>query len=199
MVKLIKRVATLSSEKKYHLAQSSGPQPVIDTGDITCMTQILQGDSDTSRVGDQLTIRSIEYKFNAFLSTSATAPAVLRFLLIQWFPRVVNTASPPNIADNILFDGLTNSENYLQPYYHDNRNQFKVLLDKTVVVGLDAKVNPITYHGYITKGFRRRVQYYAGAFDDGNNQIFLIKLSNIATGSNPPSFTNYIKINYSDA
>lgn len=193
---LARNVAMRMAEHKYSLAVSGGPQNVTDTGSITCVTQIAQGSADTSRVGDALTLKSIEYGY--FTNAIANTQALVRFMIIQWFPQVTDTnGSPPAIANNILFDGTVNAENVIQPYYHDNRNQFRVLYDRLHTVSAADEISSRYYHGFITTGFKKNVQYYGGSSTNGNNQIFLIKMSDLA--SSYPQVTNFIKINYVDS
>lgn len=196
MTSLVKTITTRIAEKKYSLAVSGGPQAIDQLWDITCVTQISQGAADTSRVGDEIRVSSIEYKYTMFSVNNE--PAAIRFVIVQWHPQVTDTnGSPPSVAGNIFFDGTVDSENYLQPIYHDNRRQFRILYDKTHKLSAADEITA-TYHGFITRGFQRNLQYYGGSATNAANQIFILKCSSV-TGANSPTMTNFIKVNYTDS
>lgn len=195
MVKLIKQTTVKLAEKKYRLSTSNGGQTVDATGTVTCISNIPQGDSDEERIGDQIYLRSIEVMWDAVVYDTYN---FLRLMIIQWFPQVTDTSgtSPISIANNILFDGTSDVENYNMPYYHDNRYQFRVLYDKTITVNTDM---PATrrHHFHITKGFKRKIQYYGSSTTNGMNQIFVIKISD-STAASHPTINSAFKLNFSD-
>lgn len=184
-----------TSEKKYNPAPSGGPQVVTDTATITCLTDITQGSSDTSRVGDSLTVKSIQWRFWCSADGSGGGQ-VMRFLIVQWYPEVANSSSSPFSILDILQASSDTEDLVIAPYFHDGRNQFKVLVDKIVPIPVADVVSRI-YKGIVTTGMRRNVNYYGGSSTNGNNQIFLIKLSN--KSANSPSMSNWIQVNFIDS
>lgn len=192
---MIKKVTMSIAEKKYNPAPSAGPQTITDTATITCLTDITQGNSDTSRVGDTLTVKSIQWRFWC-AANSAGGGQVARFMIVQWYPEVANSSSSPFSVLDILQPSADTEDLVIAPYFHDGRNQFRVLADRTIPIPV-ADVTSKIYKGIITSGLRRNVNYYAGSSTNGNNQIFLIKLSNKSTNS--PTMSNWIQVNFIDS
>lgn len=182
-------------EKKFKLSTSNGPQTVDSTGTVTCLSIITQGDSDEERIGDQLYLRSIQIMWNAEIADTFN---YLRLIIFQWFPQVTDTQnSPPTIANNILFAGTSAQENYNMPYYHDSRYLFRILYDKTVTVSTDFPCTKRFVHT-ITKGFKRKLQYFASSSTNGMNQIFVLKISD-STAASHPEINSAFKLNFSDS
>lgn len=186
--KVIKQVANQSGEKKYFTVYSGGPQTVDSIGVVTSISNIGQGDTDVTRDGDQVYLRSIELTWNAIVADTYN---FLRLIIFQWMP-----ASTPTVSD-ILIPATGNPEqNYQMPYNHDGRFNFRILYDRTLQVSQDTYQSRQVTKKYILKGFRHRIQYQAGT-TDGNNKIYLLKISD-STAASHPTMMNVTKINFGD-
>lgn len=193
-----RQIVNCASEKKFfndHL----GVSDAINTGAITTISSVPQGDLDSTRDGDQLTIRSIELRWQASSSpgTGTSLQDSVRLILFQWFPATVPTAA------QIIFTGLAAT---LAPYNHDTRFQFKILYDKVVNV-TKASATPIQNANsiislppvMITNGMKRKIQYTSGSSTVASNMLYVLYCSDVANGAgNNPQVDFITKLNFSD-
>lgn len=182
-VRRVKHIANTAGEKKYFAVSSGGPQTVDDSGVITSISNIQQGDTDVSRDGDQAYIRSLEVHWEA---NAADVFNVLRFMVVQWYP-----ATTPTVSDILL---TTGTDGFMSPYNHDQRFQFRVLYDKRVTVDTDRP--SIAFRTRLRRFGRRRIQYLGGT-TDGQNKLYVLKISDSSAASHP-LIQNFTKLNFSD-
>lgn len=182
--KFIKRVANMGAEKKYFYVTSGGPQTVDSTGSITSVSDISQGDTDITRDGDQVYLRSIEFVWEADVADTFNQ---VRFIVVQWYP-----PTTPVVSDVLIGTGTTT---FFMPYNHDKRFNFKILYDRTVTVDTNTP-SKLSRKIQVIRGFRRRIQYLGGA-TDGTNKIYVLKISDSGAASHP-LVDNYFKLNFSD-
>ena len=151
-------------EKKYYALAVSNPLEgalISNLGSVGSLSSVPQGDSDTTRDGDQLTISSLEIRYNMFLnivSAAATNPQEInnmRLIIFQWYPD-----STPIVSDILL------TTHVLAPYQHDKRFMFKILYDKSHILTCQnttvvaANVNSsIVQHIRLNRGYKRKIQY----------------------------------------
>lgn len=174
----------VTAEKKFF--QVTGTSVAIDeNGGVVNISDISQGDTDITRDGDQLLVRSIELACSFVV---ADATNLMRLLVVQWMPQGV-----PALSDVITSTGGPLA--CLAPYLHDTRYQFRVLYDKRVAVDT---YNPIKIiHKRLIRIPIRKIQYVAGT-NVGNNKIYAMFISDSAAVSHPT--VNYqFKLNFSDS
>lgn len=189
----IKRVITKQSEKKY--IANVNTASVGTAGFVYDLTTASQGISDSARIGDQSTIRSINvrYQVNNSTGTGSDSFNVIRVMIVQWYPDTV-----PTLSDVML---LTSSGylNVHSPYNHDKRFMFKVLHDRTLTVsanGYNIDYTKISGNVMITNGFRRKLQVQGGS-TVGNNKIYVVSVADSSV-SPDPTLGFVSKINFSD-
>lgn len=184
-VKKVKAIANKAGEKKFFATTSGGFQGVDWTGTITSISDISQGDTDVTRDGDQVYIRSLEFSWEVSVGDTYN---IVRLLVVQWFP-----ATTPAVTDILLTNG--SNDGVLSPYNHDSRFQFKVLYDRKIHVNTDMPNRSLKFRLY--KNFRyRRIQYIGGG-TTGQNKIYIIKISDSGAAPNP-TMANFGKLNFSD-
>lgn len=208
MKKLAYRMERLIGEKKYFITNSGGLFSVTSTGSVTHLTAVPQGDTDQTRDGDQLTIRSLELKWQAFTGFTNSTTTYdffnrVRCLVVQWYPQTT-----PVLGDILLSVG---NGAHIAPYNHDTRFQFKVLYDSTKTVDQTLFYNGTTTFGMstgnsesqlitkrINRGYKqRRVQFVGGTVTAPSNGLYLIFVSDSVAITNPQA--EYVaKLNYSD-
>jgi len=179
--KIVKSEIHKESEKKYlpALILSS----FSTTATIASLCDVIQGNTDQQRDGDQLYMLSLEIRL---YTVAADIFNVLRLIVFQWFPNTVPLSS------QLLFDpanGITS------PYNHDQRYQFRVLYDKTNITGADWHAAQLM-HRYITKIPHRKVQY-VNASIVGTNKLYYYIVSDSGVAPHP-SVAGYFKMNYKD-
>ena len=121
---LANRIQGYLGELKY--GASTFTSAINYSGTIQSLCDISQGDTDTTRDGDALTMSSLEIRGHWVVGDAYN---VCRIMLIQWFP----TDGVAPTVSQILF----NSGNIYAPISvkaHDYRQQFAVLYDKIIVV-----------------------------------------------------------------
>lgn len=182
-VRKVKHIANTAGEKKYFAVSSGGPQTVDSTGTITSISNIPQGDTDNTRDGDQAYIRSLELFWEA---DAADVFNVLRLLVVQWYP-----ATTPLVTDILLTTGV---DGFMSPYNHDQRFQFRVIYDKRVTISTDRPA--ANFRVRLRRFGRRRIQYLGGT-TDGQNKLYLLKISDSGAVSHP-FIQNFTKLNFSD-
>lgn len=185
----VQTVIRKTAEKKYVAFNSSAAG--IDTGGLILrFTEVPQGDTDVTRDGDQLTIRSLQFNY---VLTLADTTNVMRVILFQWFD---STQSVQPIPSNILIDTAIGRA-VASPYSHDYRYQFKILYDKTHV--LDSNT-PVINRRVFLKRFpfkHKKIQYVGASSTNHNNGLFALVISDSAVGPNP-TITYSGKFNFSD-
>lgn len=183
--KEIKKVVRSISEKKYITFQATGS---IDnaTGVQLSLLDIPQGDTDSTRDGDQLYLRSIYFKAELAVGDNTN---FVRCTVFQWFPTLTGIPALTDIY-------LAGHSLVLSPINHDKRFNFRVLYDK--VWNMRNVFNPTEYvEIYLNKRFRRYIQYVGGATAIADNRIFMIWSSD--SGAAPHPTVNYdMKVNFSD-
>lgn len=148
-------------------------------------TYITQGITDSTRVGDKLTMRSLELNYNI---TNGDTTNQVRVIVL----RLKSLASSLTALTQIL----TNTSSVYAPlstYLHDSRSQFVIHYDKLHTVDT---YNPI-------KAFKTKIKMtskteYNGAGTDGYHHIFLLAISDSGAVTHP-SLTWYTRMNYVDA
>lgn len=195
-----RKIVNCVAEKKY-FTNSPGPADVTNSGVVTCISLIPQGDTDSTRDGDGLVLRSIEINWEALSSpgTGTSLVDCVRFIVFQWFPNSV-----PAAGSVLLNAGSTSS--HLSPWNHDQRFNFRILYDKRYDV-TKANANPQINSNskvtspriLITKGFKYHIQYQSGT-TVGSNLIYVLAITDTGgTAGNVPQYNFYSKINYTDA
>lgn len=192
-VKAVRRVIEKTIEKKYLHNKSNSS--VSSSGYALWPDIVPQGTTDITRVGDQVTIRSLRFKIMCTVNVTSAINWV-RCLIFQYFPAfdsssITATTYPLN---NILLDAVTYP--YLSPYSHDNRYNFRILYDKTRLLDT-VNVPVVMFKGIIKKFARRKIQYYSASSTNCVNGLTVLLISDQTT--NLPTFVYSLKFNYSDA
>lgn len=186
----LKRNLRTLGEKKYNVFSYFGT--VTNTGDILDLSNITQGDTDLTRDGDQIGIRSIEVNAQAYQDNTVSTPSlsnIIRVVVFQWFP--TTTPTPGSIFNTTMEPALAP----IVAYNHDNRFNFRILYDKKFVLSLNGPT--VVYNRkYILKGFREKIQYSAGTIT-GSNKVYACYVSDSSAGNHPVLAATF-KINFSD-
>jgi len=198
----VKRIVGSTQEKKQKRVAASavsvGPTPT-----VTHLTGIAQGDGDTDRSGDELTLKKLE--FRAVVTGTDSPNNRCRVLLIQYYPaRSATTGATggPNAADIIedfSGDGTTQL-NYIRPHRDDTKGTYKVLMDRQFTV--TPSTEALKYQKFVKairwKFGRKKVRYHAGSSVTGEAQLYLMHFSDSAVASHP-SITWESRVTYTDS
>jgi hypothetical protein len=155
---------------------------------MQCVTQVPQGDTDSTRDGDRLKIS--QFRFRVGIKTGSTTPTYLRVICFQWLPSTIP------VYANILIDQHNTSAAPLSDFAHDTRQMYHILSDD--LVQIDTVAHPSTcVERSISQGFRPYIQYQAGSTTVATNMLYVMAVSDVA--SNGPQVILFAKLLYYDA
>lgn len=153
----------------------------------TALTHVPQGSSDTSRVGDALTVRRLRFtQLTTYNGSASTATSInnMRLVIFAWKPFETDVA--PTVAKVLTYTTLAYAAS--APLTHDGREQFVLLHDSiwthnnqshvSKVLNLDIKLNHI-------------VQYKAGSTTNCAGGLYCFWISDNTGTGNMPFVYNY--------
>lgn len=167
---LIHRELHKESEKKFWAVVRT-PTSVDFSGAVYDLSLVPQGDTDSSRDGDQIEIESIDFAFNL---ATGDAQQLMRLLLFCWKPNNV-----PSVTSILLGTGSTEAP--LQRYNTDQRQQYTVLHDE--LFNLNTVSTP-TIARQVRLNARRYAQFIAGS-TAGTNHIYVLIVSDSGAVTHP--------------
>lgn len=193
-------IAMLSSriEEKCCYATTTNTG-VTTTGTLTRMSGVAQGVGQSSRIGDEITLRKFVFAFTATVGATGLVAAadqynVVRLMVFRYLTD--DTVAPPVVA-NIL-NTSTTSNLTLASLNFDNRENFKVLYDENIVlyntpVYSSSTAAPAWYHGVggtlshkrIEVPLRGKIDFDTSAGVSGNGHVYTLLVSDSAFSPNP--------------
>lgn len=159
-------------------------------GRIDRFTGVIQGQSDTTRLGDKLTIKSLHLSYYA---VSTDPNQTFRLIIFQWYP---NTTLAAPIAADIL--ALTGAASAISQYYvWDILNQFNILYDKVHVLN-DASTTSIHKKIKVNLKYAKKLINFTAATQEGSNHLYMLRISDV-TGTNLVSSNFVSRFIFEDA
>lgn len=209
--KLCRKIDLCNSEKKYFLIMNGGgisfSVPSGTAGIIASLSDVAQsittGQGDSSRIGDQINIRSLEFSFRAQATATAgmTNLCYLRLIIFQYLK---DDVTAPTISDILNLQSGYDAIQYMAPYNHDKRYWFRILYDNRFKLVSNAMTNyytpvsEVSKKIFIRKFAKNRIQYIANGVT-GQYKIYYIMMSSATGGGSTQPTADYIsKLNYSD-
>jgi len=194
----------VEQELKFRLFTAT-PFGIPNTGVFINMSQVPQGDTDNTRNGDTILVKSIQIKG---IITIQQPLNVVRVIVFQWKPRntpvAVITDQGPRF-EKILLNGLGAAPDPWSYYTKDYASQYRILWDKTfILIGNSSTAdypNTTMSHRYFTKRVVpkiKKLQFDSGTAD-GFNQIFIGYISDAPGGGPVPTTLVSTRINYTDS
>jgi len=184
---LAKNIAS-SKEVKYHDIKIDTEVDWSAAGPLD-LANIAPGLADTSRIGDQIRVTSINFKWIAYRQTSAAT--YIRVIVIR------------DHQDAILDIGSVLQEvdtpsGFQSHYVHDVRPQYSVIFDKYFKLSDDYS-NSSAQRWYKKLNFK--IQYVAGSTSViSKNQIKAFAISDVSSqASAKPQLYGYMRLNYLDS
>lgn len=184
--KIVNKKLSERLEKKYHLAQE-GAENVTDDGTIFGLSTVTQGDSDITRDGDSLYIRST--RIQGYIENAGGAPSHNRLILFQWHDD--STPTPSNLFP-VGYLGSIYAP--VSPYHHDQRRKYTVLWDKKVRLDTTSNTSAFFDSGYKMPKVKK-IAYTAGT-TIGSNKLWLLAVNDIGSATYPKiTFANRMTFN----
>lgn len=170
-----KSVINKQAELKYH--DDSNASAPDWSGYLQCASLIPAGSSDTTRVGDQLFMTSMDVRQNVVLGDSTN---MLRIIYFIW-----KLESTP-VAGDILASTLLNTVDAPLSHYHkDGRTNFVVLSDRTYTLSGNRTI--------MTSHFTRKLNknlYLNGGGTSGKNHVWMLTISDSSAVTHPSLVSN---------
>lgn len=188
----IRRMINNVQENKYWPVYA-GYATVNASGAITKWSAISQGDTASTRDGQDIMFKSIDLRFNIFPTSAAVMTGnAFRIIVFQWKPD--DNVSVPGMSD-ILESSFT--QPVFSPIRVQTKQLFRVMYDRLFRVyngGPGAAGRTVRITG---KRMVRRIRYNAGVTTTGTNQIYVLVISDAAVQTPSWSYGAYLR--YSDS
>lgn len=196
----VRRAIDRVAEKKYvefeWTPTSAGSVAGVGTTPVaTEVTSVAIGTTDQTRLGDQITARTI--RIRGVFHVSTTTPDVWNFCRIVVFQWQRTPDLQPINAGNFCFQNSLIT--IREMYNHDRRFNYRVLWDKVVGIA-PGGTKPAVFFKKLIKIKKRRIQYADGAtsaFNGGAYPIGIIAVTDSALEPHP-ILSLRVKFNYKD-
>lgn len=185
-LRLAKKVAA-SSEVKYHDI-AIAVQPDWDGNGPVDLANIAQGLSDNNRIGDQVRVTSINFKWIAYNINSGCS--YIRVIVIRDHQDLIGSM-------NDILQVTGNLPAFQSHYVHDKRPQYTVLFDK--YFHIDNTLQDSQQQRWYKK-LNFKIQYVASSTSViSKNQIKAFAISDVSPqATNLPELYGYMRLNYYD-
>lgn len=175
----VKRLISNTQEKKHYLLTDATGINQSTVATLTKLSTIAQGDTDTTRDGDRLTLKSL--RFSATISNSDTYNR-FRVILFRWNP---DDSTAPVVGD-ILQNTAGNLLDVLLPTHLDKASNFHVIHDRTYTTAGNAENAAIginkTFYG--KRLGSKTIQYNAGG-TTGFRNVWMLTVSDSGAAAHP--------------
>lgn len=183
---LVRQELRRNEEPKHFDVLSSGTAGIAGSS-MLYLSSMAQGTTDITRVGDQVTLKHIEARWDAIYSDATN---FMRLVVFQWVGDAVSDV--PAISSV-----LESTPYYLSPYNWDQRRKFRILHDETWC--LDATASPRTHLGHFKVGLKgSQLQFLNASTNIEAGGLFAFFCSDSAAAAHP-SYDLYTRIAYTDA
>lgn len=186
----VKSIITRGQEKKYWIT-SQAAVGVDFSGtiwDLTLVPQAAGASSDTTRDGDKITFKSMEFRYTI---ANSGVNNIMRLIVFQWRSSSIPTAGT-------VLQSLGSSNAVISSYTHDYHPVVTVLYDK--VINLVNVALPI-YTGkkmIYGKKVHKQINYVAASTTVGSYKIYLLAVSDDGTATYP-QIAFECKLNFTDS
>ncbi len=184
-----KAISMMNVEFKFHDVQEN-TQILNVTPNILQITNIPQGDTDTSRDGNQVKLVRLYVRYTLTLQAAVTTVFV-RIIIVK--DKQTNGAI--YTASDLLTD-VTGGDAIVSPFNPDNQFRFAILYDKVHALSNAAKRNA---QGNINRQLQLKLRFDASTpsiADLTSNSLSIVQFSDIVT--DPPTITLFSRVYYVD-
>ncbi len=159
------------------------------TGVFASLSATVNGTTDITRIGDQIELHSLEFRFSITVADSSN---LVRVIVFQWLAD--DTSDVPSASKLLQAPG---AQPYNSAINHDNSSKLTILYDKVIPT---ATYYPVKHESVLIALDRspvRKILKYAAGASTGNNMIYLFMCSD--SGPSPhPSVDYYARVNFYD-
>lgn len=171
------------SEIKYHNTQYTGG--IDNNGIIYDLSAVGQGDTDITRDGDRMMPTSLDV---AFMVNGEANSGISRLIIFRWF----NNDTP---TPSLILNTVGSSYSTVSPYYHDYKDKFNILLDRSFIVSNNGK-EIAQFKKRLVLAKTKQIQFVAGS-TAGTNKIFALVIGDGILAGTPDTYL-YSQMKYRD-
>lgn len=192
VAKIAQSVVLKNQEHKYFDSQHA--LTLSSTAILTSITQVPQGDGDTTRDGDKLLYTRLYWNLQFILATAGYDYAVVRMIIFQW--KVDDTINLP-VTTSILAYNAYNS-----PYNHDQGARYRVFYDRTFTLCEQGEPNKVLVEkcNFVKKTgsckYISREMKYTNAAVTGFNSLYVLYITDSV---NNVGVNGYFRLNFTDS
>lgn len=181
-------------EKKCYDTAWNG-QPASLTPYLNDISDMGQGTGYDNRIGNTITVQSIQYRF---VATIGDATNFMRLVLFQWKSDAQIAPTWDAIMQFQTAGVPIGIKDCLSPYLVSNgvSTEFKIIKDIRFLLDTDNPQQII--EGYIDKNFIKNVHYSDSSSFFGTNHLFMMLVSDSGAVSHP-TLDGFIRLRYTDA
>lgn len=165
---------------------------------FTDLTALIQGINFNNRIGIRCTIDSIQLKLRFVMGDTTQ---YIRCVLFQWYGE--GSGTPPTWYDIFQYGtgggGLPlNQSEYMSPFTvsHGTVPLYRILGDFSVTLDVDNVIQQ--YNLYLSKGFRKMIDFDNTTALSGTGHIYLMIISDSGAVTHP-NVSGYSRIRFKDA
>lgn len=185
---MVKSIIAQPVEHKYF--DQSLQFGAVVAGNIYCISDITRGDQVTQRIGNQVTLRLLDFRASFSINPNVDK-AMIRYLIV-----VDKQGFNAPIVTNILQSGLVGTTyTDICPYEWDYRRRFKVLRDEVVPLNKNGS------NGYAFRSFKLKLDLesmHIGASTTFTNQIYLVVIGSETNILDISSFQYHSRLEFTD-
>jgi hypothetical protein len=159
------------------------------TGTLQKLSTIPQGDTDSTRDGDQAEVFGVDIIATFANATSTDLTNVGRLIIFRW-EQDDSSAAPASVAD------ILQTASVYAPYNRDNlrARKFIVLMDELFSTSLN---------GYSIEKFQEKLKVnfklkFQGSANTGNSMVYAVMISDSGAIPNP-TFSYQVRVWFTDA
>lgn len=190
---IMKRISKLESNVQlkihdYNITISAG----YDSPFILTLNDVTQGDNDTERIGDKITMKRLELK-GAFFQGASTS-TLARLMIIY---DTNNTIT----AGTQIFNASDQTAVF-SPKVWDYRSNYKILFDRTLSIrGWQTSSGDLSIARQISFNLKlnKLTRFLATSTTINHGALKLVYVSNVPDASTKPSLVAYIRLIYTDS
>ncbi len=163
------------------------------SGSLTCVTQLAQGTTMNTRVGNSIKVQRLEILGRVAANSSITTFSVVRVMVVR---DMEGQGSAPAVSD--ILETVGTSAAPRSPHDWLNRKRFAIVHDELIVLSANSGGNMAQTFTF-KQNLERHVLYRgtsAAAASDGEGSIYVVAVSDEAT--NTPSVGLVARIIYTD-
>jgi len=176
--------------KHFDTTTTSYVAGVTFSGSVTCLSTVGVGTAANQRVGDELTIRAIDFRFSAYTQGSSE---FIRLIIFSWNEDDGAVAPTPGT----VLQSTGSNMSLLSPYFADavQAGRLNVVFDKILIASNGGGPSAVTER--VSRKLTLPVQFSTG-LTTGNGKLYLLVISDSSLAGQAPNYGWWSRIYFDD-